>query len=288
MTGRFAPSPSGRMHLGNVCCAVTSWLSARKQGGRWLLRIEDLDPQRSRSEYAEQIMDDLQWLGLDWDDEPLWQSKRTEIYARYFQQLSERTMIYPCYCRRADLLSASAPHNSDGQPIYPGTCRPKHRTLKPAHTDNTGTDRAAWRIAVGDTDITFHDIYKGTVKRNLAHDAGDFIVRRSDGVYAYQLAVVVDDALSGVTEVIRGDDLLTSAAQQIHLYNTLGLPCPTFGHIPLICNAEGRRLSKRDKDMDMGVLRSNHTPEQLLGEIAFKTHLKADNTPITIQELLKQ
>lgn len=277
------------MHLGNVYCAVLSWLSAKRQGGRWLLRIEDLDPQRSRREYAEQIMDDLHWLGLDWDGEPLWQSERTEIYADYFQRLQTCTLVYPCFCSRADLLSASAPHNSDGLPVYPGTCRPGSATGSPGSKNcdsAAGSRHPAFRVAVPDCDITFHDMYKGVVTRNLASEVGDFIVRRSDGVFAYQLAVVVDDALSGVTEVVRGEDLLTSAAQQIFLYQTLGLPCPAFGHVPLLCAADGRRLCKRDKDMDMSVLRSTHTPGQILGIIAHKAHLQPDDSPTTLQELL--
>ncbi|MCF0182988.1 MAG: tRNA glutamyl-Q(34) synthetase GluQRS [Bacteroidaceae bacterium] len=279
MTGRFAPSPTGRMHLGNVYCAVLSWLSARQQGGRWLLRIEDLDPQRSRREYAGQMMDDLRWLGLEWDEEPVCQSERTDLYAEYFKRLSETAHVYPCYCRRADLLAAGAPHASDGMPIYPGTCR---------HLATAPTGRTpAWRVEVPDRSITFTDLYKGEVTRNLAHDVGDFIVRRSDGVYAYQLAVVVDDALTGVTEVVRGEDLLTSAAQQIFLYERLSLPCPTFGHVPLLCAADGRRLCKRDKDMDMECLRSRYTPAELLGIIAHKAGLQEDDTPITLEKLFR-
>ena len=298
------------MHLGNVYCAVLSWLSARRKGGRWLLRIEDLDPQRSRREYAVQIMDDLQWLGLEWDEEPVWQSERTELYAEYFGKLREAAMVYPCYCRRADLLAASAPHNSDGQAIYAGTCRPGNGGNRLLDSDtgySAESDRLmaygtvteaegngvrlrdgrapSWRVAVEDEEVVFEDMFQGRVSRNLAREVGDFIVRRSDGVYAYQLAVVVDDALTGVTEVVRGEDLLTSAAQQIFLYRKLGLPYPIFGHIPLLCAADGRRLCKRDKDMDMGVLRSRHTPAELLGIIAQRAGLQTDEEPRTLAEL---
>ena len=186
--GRFAPSPTGRMHLGNVFSALLSWLSARAQGGTWLLRIEDIDPQRSRHEYADMLMDDLQWLGLEWDGKPCWQSQRGDIYARYLQQLTEAGLIYPCYCTRADILATQAPHESDGRVVYKGTCR----NLPPG----THTGPAALRMKVPDEGrgiVTFTDGHYGTHTVDLTTQCGDFIVRRKDGAWAYQLAVVVDD-----------------------------------------------------------------------------------------------
>ena len=256
ITGRFAPSPSGRMHLGNVFTALLAWLSVRSQGGRMLLRIEDLDPDRSKQEFIDALRDDLLWLGLDWDEEMPQQSGRSEIYAEYFNRLP----VYPCYCTRSQLHEASAPHASDGRYIYPGTCR--HRTDHP--------DRIpAWRVEVPKEEICFTDGVFGEYRENLETECGDFIVRRSDGVYAYQLAVVCDDALGGVTEVVRGCDLLSSTPRQIWLYETLGFPVPKFYHIPLLVAPDGRRLSKREQDLDMEHLRKKYSPEELIGKLAY-------------------
>jgi len=268
--GRFAPSPSGRMHLGNVYTALLSWLSAHAAGGSWLLRIEDLDPQRSKYEFARQIEDDLHWLGLDWDEGgldnkggagPYLQSQRHDIYAAYFGRLRESGLTYPCFCSRADIMATQAPHRSDGRVVYAGTCRPAtmpHILPEPAVPHST-------RLYVPDADISFTDMIYGPQNINLAHECGDFVLRRADGAWAYQLAVVVDDALMGVTEVMRGNDLLLSAAQQIYLYRLLGFPEPQFAHLPLLCNAEGRRLSKRDCSLGMDELRRQHTAPEIIG-----------------------
>ena len=181
--GRFAPSPSGRMHLGNVFSAMMAWLSVRSAGGEMVLRIEDLDPDRCRPEYAEQLKRDLAWLGLDWDREQMPQSRRTEAYRAQFARLEAMGLVYPCYCTRSELHAASAPHASDGNVIYAGTCR----TLTPAERAEK-TRRPAWRLRVPDRDTAFRDGVQGLYHENLAHDCGDFIIRRSDGVYAYQLA----------------------------------------------------------------------------------------------------
>lgn len=268
--GRFAPSPTGRMHLGNIFTAVLSWLSVRSRGGRWILRIEDLDPQRSRQEHALRIEDDLRWLGLDWDEggtaqsgphAPYSQSLSGEFYREALDRLRAKGTVYPCFCRKADLMASNAPHQSDGRIVYPGTCR---RYL---HEPAPQTP-AAQRLLVPDRDIFFTDATYGPQVSNLARDCGDFIVRRADGAWGYQLAVVVDDARMGVTEIVRGSDLLLSSAQQIYIYELLGLTPPEFRHVPLICNAEGRRLSKRDSSMSMEALRRDHTPAQLLGIVA--------------------
>lgn len=288
--GRFAPSPTGRMHLGNLYAALMSWLSVRRRGGRWILRIEDLDPQRSRLEYARQIEDDLRWLGLDWDEGgvdsrgpngPYVQSLRSDFYREALSRLDDTGLTYPCYCTRAELHAPSAPHASDGRFIYPGTCRP------PRLSGRTLPDRKpSTRIIVPDRDITFTDLICGPQSVNLAREIGDFILRRADGAWAYQLAVVTDDALMGVTEVMRGDDLLTSAAQQIYLYELLGYRPPEFAHIPLILNEQGIRLSKRDTSLSMEALRASHTPQSLLGLLAHRAGLIPLPTPITLDNLL--
>lgn len=280
--GRFAPSPTGRMHLGNVFSALLSWLSARAQGGTWLLRIEDIDPQRSRHEYADMLMDDLHWLGLEWDGEPCWQSRRGDIYAHYLQQLTDAGLIYPCYCTRADILATQAPHESDGRVVYKGTCR----NLPPGSRKGP----AALRMKVpeeGRGIVTFTDGHYGTHTVDLTTQCGDFIVRRKDGAWAYQLAVVVDDALMGINEVVRGRDLLLSSPQQIYLAQQLGFTPPRFTHLPLLCNTAGQRLSKRDKSLDMGCLRQRFTPNQIIGLLAHAAGLQPTADAVSAQSLVK-
>ena len=242
LTGRFAPSPSGRMHLGNVFSALLAWLSVRSRNGRMLLRIEDLDPDRCRLEYIETLKRDLDWLGLDWDAEQTPQSKRADAYHAEFERLRAFGLVYPCYCSRAELHAASAPHASDGNVIYAGTCR----TLSDAERA-AKTRKPAWRVIVPNTVITVQDGLQGEYTENLVQDCGDFIIRRSDGVYAYQLAVVTDDAAGGVTEIVRGRDLLSSVPRQMWLQKTLGFPTPAYYHVPLLLAPDGRRLSKREK-----------------------------------------
>lgn len=280
--GRFAPSPTGRMHLGNVFSALLSWLSARAQGGTWLLRIEDIDPQRSRLEYADMLMDDLQWLGLEWDGEPCWQSQRGDIYAHYLQHLTDAGLIYPCYCTRADILATQAPHESDGRVVYKGTCR----NLPPGARKGP----AALRMKVpeeGRGIVTFTDGHYGTHTVDLTTQCGDFIVRRKDGAWAYQLAVVVDDALMGINEVVRGRDLLLSSPQQIYLAQQLGFTPPRFTHLPLLCNTAGQRLSKRDKSLDMGCLRQRFTPNRIIGLLAHAAGLQPTPDAVSAQSLVK-
>jgi len=264
------------MHLGNVFAALLSWLSARSRGGRWLLRIEDLDPGRSRQSYADLLMDDLEWLGLTWDGEPVYQSQRSDIYNDYFLELQRQGLTYPCYCTRADLLATQAPHESDGRVVYPGTCRQRPAQDGPA----------AVRLMVPDETVTFTDGHYGTQSVNLARQVGDFIIRRRDGAWAYQLAVVVDDALMGVTEVVRGRDLLLSSPQQIFVARLLGLSSPVFAHFPLLCNTSGQRLSKRDRSLDMEALRSQHQPADIIGMLARVAGLTSESGPLTPDELL--
>ncbi|MDY2810518.1 MAG: tRNA glutamyl-Q(34) synthetase GluQRS [Candidatus Faecousia sp.] len=260
--GRFAPTPSGRMHLGNVFACLLAWLSARSVGGGFLLRMEDLDTQRTSAELGDIIREDLTWLGLTWDLETPAQSTRTAVYDAYFEKLEALGLLYPCYCTRSLLHSPNAPHLSDGTYVYPGTCR-----------DLTESERAAfrrapaWRVRVPDRVWSFTDRLQGPYAQNLATDCGDFVVRRADGVYGYQLAVTVDDALMGVTRVVRGRDLLDSAARQLWLMRLLGYRAPVYGHVPLLLAGDGRRLSKRERDLDMGALRERYAPETLTGAL---------------------
>lgn len=289
-TGRFAPSPSGRMHLGNVFTAVLSWLSVRSRGGRWILRIEDLDPQRSKAEHARRIEDDLLWLGLDWDEGglddrgehgPYSQSRRLQLYEAAFERLVAQGLVYNCRCRRADIMATQAPHQSDGRIVYAGTCRPQ---AAPPFGTSVKSGVAA-RLYVPDCTIDFTDEIYGPQSVEPARHCGDFVLRRADGAWAYQLAVVVDDAMMGVTEVVRGSDLLLSAAQQIYLYGLLGFPAPEFAHLPLICNGDGRRLSKRDASLAMDQLRKKYSAAEIIGIVGYLAGLLPAPEPCRAEEL---
>ena len=269
--GRFAPTPSGRMHLGNVFSALVAWLSARAAGGSMVLRIEDLDPRAQHPGVAQTLIEDLAWLGLTWDEGPYWQSERADVYAEALARLDAAGLLYPCFCTRADLRAASAPHASDGALVYPGTCR----GLSAEEVARRSAVRPpSVRLRVPDADdpagtIEFVDLAYGPHRENLARDCGDFLVRRSDGVVAYQLAVVVDDALMGVTQVVRGHDLLPSCARQTYVARLLGWEPPRYGHVPLLVAPDGRRLAKRDQDLDLGALRERGvSAERIVGTLA--------------------
>ena len=277
VVGRFAPTPSGRMHLGNVFAALIAWLSVRSQDGELVLRMEDLDTQRTSSDFADILRSDLRWLGLDWDRETPSQSQRSAVYDRYFEKMADLGLLYPCYCTRSQLHSVNAPHLSDGTYVYPGTCRNR--------TDIPAGRKPAWRVVVPDKLWQFHDLCQGDYSLNLYTDCGDMVVRRADGVYVYQLAVTVDDGEAGVTEVVRGMDLLSSAPRQMYLQELLGFPHPVYGHVPMLLAPDGRRLSKRDKDLDLGVLRQHTTPEALIGNLAHAAGLIDRNIPISAEEL---
>ena len=278
--GRFAPTPSGRMHLGNVFAALIAWLSVRSRDGEMVLRMEDLDTQRTSGEFARILRDDLKWLGLDYDRETPPQSQRSPVYDGYFEKLAQMGLLYPCYCTRSQLHSVNAPHLSDGTYVYPGTCRNLTEAQRRAF------DRApAWRVIVPDRVWTVEDKVQGTYTCNLAADCGDMVVRRADGIYVYQLAVTVDDGEAGVTEVVRGMDLLSSAPRQMYLQELFGFPHPEYAHVPMLLAADGRRLCKRDKDLDLGVLRQRVTPEALIGTLAFAGGLIDRNVPISAGEL---
>ena len=278
--GRFAPTPSGRMHLGNVFAALIAWLSVRSRDGEMVLRMEDLDTQRTSGEYAEILRDDLKWLGLDYDRETPPQSQRSAVYDGYFEQLSQMGLLYPCYCTRSQLHSVNAPHLSDGTYVYPGTCRNLTEAQRRAF------DRPpAWRVMVPDKVWVVEDRVQGTYSCNLSTDCGDMVVRRADGVYVYQLAVTVDDGEAGVTEVVRGMDLLSSAPRQMYLQSLFGFPHPDYAHVPMLLAPDGRRLSKRDKDLDLGQLRRRVSPERLIGTLAYCAGLIDRNEPVAAREL---
>ena len=280
VVGRFAPTPSGRMHLGNVFAALIAWVSVRSRDGSLVLRMEDLDTQRTSQENAQILRDDLLWLGLDWDVETPPQSQRSAVYDRYFDILKEKGLLYPCYCTRSQLHNVNAPHQSDGTYVYPGTCRDLTAQQQAAFQRNP-----AWRVRVPDENWQVNDLGQGLFTQNLQTQCGDFVVRRADGVYVYQLAVTVDDGEAGVTEVVRGMDLLGSAPRQMYLQSLFGFPHPEYGHVPMLLAEDGRRLSKRDKDLDLGVLRQHISPEALIGVLAYSAGLIPQNAPISAKEL---
>ena len=278
--GRFAPTPSGRMHLGNVFAALIAWLSVRSKGGEMVLRMEDLDTQRTSPEFASVLREDLDWLGLTYDRETPPQSRRSAVYDGYFDRLAKQGLLYPCYCTRSQLHSVNAPHLSDGTYVYPGTCR------KLTAAQQAAFRRApAWRVRVPDRVWAVDDLVQGPSQWNLASDCGDMVVRRADGVYVYQLAVTVDDGETGVTEVVRGMDLLSSAPRQMYLQSLFGFPHPAYAHVPMLLAPDGRRLSKRDRDLDLGQLRLHVTPEQLIGTLAFCAGLIDRNEAVSAKEL---
>ncbi|MBQ8580194.1 MAG: tRNA glutamyl-Q(34) synthetase GluQRS [Oscillospiraceae bacterium] len=265
------------MHLGNVFSFLIAWLSAKSRGGQIVLRMEDLDTQRTSAEFAEILRDDLSWLGLTWDHEQQPQSLRSSVYDVYFEKLMDAGLLYPCYCTRSQLHSVNAPHLSDGTYVYPGTCR--DLAVPPPGR------KGAWRVRVPEGKWIVDDLLQGRYEEDLRLDCGDFVVRRADGVYVYQLAVTVDDGEAGVTEVVRGVDLLSSAPRQMYLQRLFGFSQPDYGHVPLLVAADGRRLSKRDKDLDLGALRQRLSAPALIGVLAHAAGLTDRSEPISAVEL---
>ena len=278
--GRFAPTPSGRMHLGNVFAYLLAWLSVRSADGELLLRMEDLDTLRCTEENAARIRDDLRWLGLTWDRETPAQRTRTEAYEAAVELLRQRGNVFPCWCTRGSLNLINAPHATDGHPIHPASCR-----------ERTAEERArmkgspALRLEAPDLEIAFHDGLCGAYSENLKTGCGDFVLRRADGVFVYQLAVVVDDGEAGVTEVVRGSDLLSSTPRQIYLQRLLGLPQPGYRHVPMLTDREGNKLSKRDAALDLGALRREKTAEAIIGLLASRCGLIPREEPVSLAEL---
>ena len=290
LVSRFAPSPTGRMHAGNLLSYLVCWIVVRRTGGRIALRIEDLDPARSKQAYADQIMADLELFGLTWDDGPFYQSDRSDLYRSAYEKLERQGLVYPCFCTRADLHAASAPHEGEA-PVYPGTCRGLSEAERVAKAQMLAEQgRApAMRIATDDRTVTFNDGLKGRQRYQLDRDCGDFVVRRADGTFAYNLAVVADDADMGVTAVVRGSDLLPATAQQIYLQSLLGRPTPTYFHHPLFRAPDGTRIAKRNRRAQVEELLATHkTPEAVLGRIAHTAGMAETDDPITPEELLAE
>lgn len=284
-TGRLAPSPSGEMHLGNAFAALLAWLSARAEGGGVLLRLEDLDTPRCPERYGLGVMEDFRWLGLDWDNEPVWQSRRGEWYEQCLAKLAGRGLLYPCYCTRKELhpvTEASAPHGP--APIYAGRCR--SLTAAERETMERQGRRPALRVRVPGEVYALEDGCQGHYEANLAAACGDFILKRSDGLYAYQLAVVADDGEMGVDQVVRGRDLLPSTPQQLWLQDVLGFGHPGYYHVPLLLAPDGRRLSKREGDLSLRALSKRCAAREVVGRLAHWAGLIDRERPVSPRELI--
>ncbi|WP_163785199.1 tRNA glutamyl-Q(34) synthetase GluQRS [Myxococcus vastator] len=283
--GRFAPSPTGRMHLGNLRSALLGWLQARAAHGRFLLRIEDLDRARCKPRHVDDLLRDLEWLGLDWDEQPLFQSQRGGLYRDAQAKLEREGRVYPCFCTRAEIArAASAPHGlSDEGPRYPGTCA--HLTREQI-SERARTRAPAHRFRASPGEVRFVDGLQGPYSQDVDAVVGDFVVRRNDGVASYQLAVVVDDAATDITHVLRGDDLLSSTPRQLQLYAALGLRAPDFLHVPLVLGEDGKRLAKREGAFALAELRERGVaPERVLGLLAAWSGWGAGG-PMTLAELV--
>jgi glutamyl-tRNA synthetase len=294
--GRLAPSPTGQLHLGNAWAFLLAWLAARAQGGQVVLRMEDIDPDRSRPDFAREIMRDLRWLGLNWDEGPdlggpcgpYEQGARLGRYAEALDALDAAGRTYPCFCTRKELRElAGAPHAhvaGDGSPAYPGTCG----RLTAAEREELLRQgrRACLRLRCDDLSIVFDDAVAGPQRLTLEECGGDFALRRSDGVFAYQLAVVLDDAAMGITQVVRGNDILTSTPRQIFLQRLLGLPQPQYAHLPLVLDHQGERLAKRHQSLTLARLRdSGIGAGAVCGYLGWRAGLLDAPRPVAAAEL---
>lgn len=288
LVARLAPSPTGVLHLGNARSFLLAWLSARAQSGQVRLRIEDLDGPRVKAGAEQACLRDLAWLGLDWDGEVLRQSERAPIYQAALQDLLDQGRAYACTCTRKEVeLAASAPHAGEEGPVYPGLCRGRYADGSSAAKESGRTP--AYRFQVAPGEVRFEDGCLGAVGFDVARDLGDFVIFKRDGEAAYQLAVVVDDAAMGVTEVLRGADLLPSAARQIQLAQALGLPSPRFVHVPLVVGEDGRRLAKRHGDTSLQAFRdAGATAEEILGWLGCSAGLQDSARATTLTELLER
>jgi glutamyl-tRNA synthetase len=283
--GRLAPSPTGAQHVGNARTYLIAWLAARSRNGRVVLRIEDIDSPRVKPGAAQQALDDLRWLGLDWDDGPFVQTERLVRYENVFREFRQQELVYPCTCTRTDIENAaSAPHLEHEGPAYPGTCAVR----RAADAEKLGDRPFAWRFRVTDSPA-FVDGFRGEVKIDIRQIGGDFVVWKSSGTPAYQLAVVVDDAEMGITEVIRGDDLIPSTPRQILLYRAMNRKPPRFTHVPLVVGPDGRRLAKRHGDTRLSTLRAAGVkPEALVGLLAWSCGWLPKPEPIAARDLAPQ
>ncbi len=284
---RLAPSPTGALHLGNARTFLLNHLLARRNGWRVLMRIEDLDSPRVRAGSAEDTLDDLSWLGLEWEEPPVYQSRRTDAYQAALKKLVAAGLAYPCLCSRKDIeLAAGAPHRDETRGTYPGTCR--GRFADEAQARAASPRPPAWRAIVDDVEITFEDRFAGKQRFNLSVEGGDFVVFRSHGLAAYQLAVTVDDAESGVNAIVRADDLLDSAARQIHLRRLLNLPPEVeYWHVPLVEGEDGRRLAKRHGDTRLSYYRRRGaSAERMLGLLGYWCGLLERRREASMDELI--
>lgn len=284
--GRLAPSPTGALHLGNARSLLMAWLSIRSRGGTLRLRIEDIDGPRIRSGAMEQTIEDLLWLGLDWDGEPEIQTEHLARHQAALENLQQQQLVYPCICSRREIEeAATAPHESDGisaETIYPGTCRDRWRDEEHARAES-GRD-PAFRLKVTESAVAFEDQFTGP---QLGELSGDFVVRKRDGTPSYQLAVVVDDAAAGITEVLRADDLLSSTPRQLLLYRHLKAESPHFIHLPLIVGLDGRRLAKRHGDTSLASYRHQGvSARSLVGALGFLSGLVEQGTQCLPEDLL--
>ncbi|MBP2637735.1 MAG: gltX2 [Firmicutes bacterium] len=287
--GRFAPSPTGEIHLGNVWTALLAWLQVRSAGGNMVLRVEDLDADRSRPAYIAGMMADMKWLGLDWDEgpdvgghyAPYSQNERREMYQAALEKLTAAGLVYPCYCTRAE-LAASAPHAGEQERVYAGVCRQRQfAESRPAGRP------PALRLAVPAGETSFTDLHAGAICQNISQEVGDFVIRRSDGIHAYQLAVVVDDAAMQITRVLRGHDLLSSTPRQLLLYHLLDWEAPVFTHVPLLVDEAGHRLSKRQQALSIAALRAQGIKaEDIIGYLAWKAGLIDTCQAVKASELI--
>lgn len=289
--GRYAPSPTGRLHFGNLRTALLAWLHARLNQGDYLIRMDDLDTSRVVKGSDSQILRDLEWLGLDWDGEVFYQSSNLDHYQSVFQQMKQADVIYPCFCSRKDIQQAvSAPHNKTA--VYPGTClQLTNELIEKKQRQKT----PAWRFRVSGLvdEISFIDELCGEQSELMPIDCGDFVIKRADNFFAYQLAVVVDDIKQQITDVVRGYDLLNSTTRQIALFNYLQSKVPGYCHVPLFLNPDGQRMAKRDGSDSVEAWRQNLLPEQqsntaeaLVGYLAFSVGLLDANQAISTNELL--
>ncbi len=294
LVGRLAPSPTGAQHIGNARTYLLAWLSIRSRGGRLILRMEDIDSPRIKPGAEQQALDDLQWLGLDWDEgpdvggphAPYVQTQRLESYRAALEQLQTAEQVYPCTCTRSDVAAAaSAPHLGQEGPRYPGTCSAR-RAIDAEELARMGV-AFAWRFRASSIRHELYDLVAGPRRCNVSEELGDFVVAKSDGSPAYQLAVVLDDRAMGITEVLRGDDLLPSAFRQLELYRFFRWQSPTFAHVPLVVGEDGRRLAKRHGDTRISLLREKQVPAaRLVGLLAWSVGLRQTTEPLMPQELL--
>lgn len=275
---RLAPSPTGALHLGNIRTFMWAWLSIRAQNGTMLMRIEDLETPRVKPGIAEKMLDDLRWLGFDWDGETSVQTQRRAYYAEIFERLKTLGAVYPCTCTRGDMLAASqgAPNEGDHELRYPGTCRSRSESDVLERCARNQRD-PAWRLKTSPESIEFDDLLSGPQSADPHAEVGDFIVARAPDNPAYQLAVVADDIASNVTEVVRGDDLIPSTARQLLIYRLLNAPAPRYGHVPLVVGPDGKRLAKRHGDARIASFRERGVrPERIIGTLARWSGLAAD------------